>query len=104
MAQFVEKVFRSRQTLLSVLHDRGYDVVGASKFGPEEIREGLAVTSNGRALEFTVKARDGMTVPTPTVRVYIFLQRIKQKLPGFLASLETQLVLHQRQTLEGQRH
>lgn len=89
MAQFIEKVFRSRQTLLSILHDRGYDVVGASKFGPEEIREGLAVTSNGRALEFTVKARDGMTVPTPNVRVYIFLQRIKQKLPGFLTSLET---------------
>ena len=89
MAQFVEKVFRSRQTLLSVLHDRGYDVVGAQKFGPEEIREALAVTSNGRGLEFTIKARDGMNVPTPTVRVYIFLQRIKQKLPGFLSSLET---------------
>jgi len=89
MAQFVEKVFRSRQTLLSVLHDRGYDVVGASKYGPEEIREGLAVNSSGRALEFTVKARDGMTVPTPNVRVYIFVQRIKQKLPGFLSSLET---------------
>jgi len=89
MAQFIEKVFRSRQTLLSVLHDRGYDVAGASKFGPEEIREGLAVTSNGRALEFTVKARDGMNVPTPTVRVYIFLQRIKQRLSGFLSSLET---------------
>ena len=89
MAQFIEKVFRSRQTLLSVLHDRGYDVAGASKFGPEEIREGIAVTSNGRALEFTVKARDGMNVPTPTVRVYIFLQRIKQRLSGFLSSLET---------------
>jgi DNA-directed RNA polymerase subunit H (RpoH/RPB5) len=89
MAEFVEKVFRSRQTLLKVLHDRGYDTVGAEKFGPEEIREGLAATSNGRALEFTVKARDGMTVPTPTVRVYIFLPRIKQKLPGFLTSLET---------------
>jgi DNA-directed RNA polymerase subunit H len=89
MAQFVEKVFRSRETLLSVLHERGYDVTGASKFGPEEIREGLAATSNGRALEFTVKAREGMTVPTPNVRVYIFLQRIKQKLAGFLGSLET---------------
>jgi len=89
MAEFVEKVFRSRQTLLKVLHDRGYDTVGAEKFGPEEIREGLAATSNGRALEFTVKAREGMTVPTPTVRVYIFLPRIKQKLPGFLTSLET---------------
>lgn len=89
MAEFVEKVFRSRQTLLKVLHDRGYDTVGAEKFGPEEIREGLAATSNGRALEFTVKAREGMKVPTPTVRVYIFLPRIKQKLPGFLTSLET---------------
>jgi DNA-directed RNA polymerase subunit H len=89
MAQFVEKVFRSRQTLLNVLHDRGYDVTGASKFGPEEIREGLAAASNGKALEFTVKAREGMTVPTPNVRVYIFLLRLKQKLPGFLSSLET---------------
>jgi DNA-directed RNA polymerase subunit H len=89
MAQFVEKVFRSRQTLLNVLHDRGYDVTGASKFGPEEIREGLAVAATGKALEFTVKAREGMTVPTPNVRVYIFLLRLKQKLPGFLSSLET---------------
>jgi DNA-directed RNA polymerase subunit H (RpoH/RPB5) len=30
-----------------------------------------------------------MTPPTPTVRVYIFLQRLKQKLPGFLTSMET---------------
>ena len=89
MAQFVEKVFRSRQTLLNVLHDRGYDVTGASKFGPEEIREGLAATATGKALEFTVQAREGMTVPTPNVRVYIFLLRLKQKLPGFLSSLET---------------
>ncbi|NDB84482.1 MAG: hypothetical protein EB127_17530 [Alphaproteobacteria bacterium] len=89
MAQFVEKVFRSRQTLLNVLHDRGYDVTGASKFGPEEIREGLAAAANGKALEFTVKAREGMTPPTPNVRVYIFLLRLKQKLPGFLTSLET---------------
>jgi DNA-directed RNA polymerase subunit H len=89
MAQFVEKVFRSRQTLLDVLHDRGYDTTGAQKFGPEEIREALASTSNGRGLEFTVKAREGMKVPTPNVRVYIFLPRIKQKLPGFLSSLET---------------
>jgi DNA-directed RNA polymerase subunit H len=89
MADFVEKVFRSRETLLGTLHDRGYDVVGVSKIGPEEIREGLAAASGGKALEFTVKAREGMTVPTPTVRVYVFLQRIKQKLAGFLASLET---------------
>ena len=89
MAQFVEKVFRSRQTLLGVLHDRGYDTTGAEKFGPEEIREALAATSNGKGLEFTVKAREGMTVPTPFVRVYIFLPRIKQKLAGFLSSLET---------------
>ena len=89
MAESVEKVFRSRQTLLKVLNDRGYDTVGAEKFGPEEIREGLAATSNGKALEFTVKAREGMTTPTPTVRVYIFLARIKQKLPGFITSLET---------------
>jgi DNA-directed RNA polymerase subunit H len=89
MAQFVEKVFRSRQVILDVLRDRGYDTVGAEKFGPEEIREALAATSNGKALEFTVKAREGMTVPTPTVRVYVFLARIKQKLPGFITSLDT---------------
>jgi DNA-directed RNA polymerase subunit H len=89
MAQFVEKVFRSRKTLLDILHDRGYDTVGTEKFGPEEIREALAATPNGKALEFTVKAREGMTVPTPTVRVYIFLARIKQKLPGFITSLDT---------------
>lgn len=89
MAQFVEKVFRSRQTLLEILHDRGYDTTGAEKFGPEEIREALAATPNGKALEFTLKAREGQSVPTPTVRVYVFSIRLKQKLPGFLTSLET---------------
>jgi DNA-directed RNA polymerase subunit H len=89
MAQFIEKVFRSRQTLLEVLRDRGYDTTGAEKFGPEEIREALAAAPNGKGLEFTVKAREGMTAPTPTVRVYVFPTRIKQKLPGFLTSLET---------------
>ena len=89
MAQYIEKVFRSRQTLLDVLHERGYDTTGVEKYGPEEIREALAAAPNGKALEFTVKAREGLTVPTSNVRVYIFLQRLKQKLPGFLSSLET---------------
>jgi len=89
MAQFIEKVFRSRQTLLDVLRDRGYDTTGAEKFGPDEIREALAAAPNGKALEFTLKAREGVATPTPTVRVYIFSIRLKQKLPGFLASLET---------------
>jgi DNA-directed RNA polymerase subunit H (RpoH/RPB5) len=89
MAQFVEKVFRSRQTLLEILHERGYDTTGAEKFGPDEIREALAATPNGKALEFTLKAREGQSVPTPTVRVYVFSIRLKQKLPGFLTSLET---------------
>ena len=88
MSQFVEKVFRSRQTLLEVLHDRGYDTAGHEKFGPEEIRAALAATSNGRALEFTVKTREGRVTPTPNIRVYIFMMRLKQKLPGFLSSLE----------------
>ena len=88
MALFVEKVYRSRQTLLEILRDRGYDTVGAEKYGPEEIRAALAATSNGKALEFTVKARDGETPVTPNVRIYCVLTRLKQKLPGFLASLE----------------
>ena len=88
MSQFVEKVYKSRKTLLSVLHDRGYDTEGQEKFGPEEIRAALAANPAGRALEFTVKAREGMKTPTPNVRVYIFMMRIKQKLPGFLGSLE----------------
>ena len=89
MAQYIEKVFRSRQILLDILHERGYDTTGHSKYGPEEIREALAATPTGKALEFTVSAREGMVTPTPTVRVYIFLQRIKQKLPGFMTSLDT---------------
>ena len=89
MAHYIEKVFRSRQVLLDILKERGYDTTGVEKYGPNEIREALAAAPNGKALEFTVKAREGMTPPTPTVRVYIFLQRLKQKLPGFLTSMET---------------
>jgi DNA-directed RNA polymerase subunit H (RpoH/RPB5) len=89
MAQYIEKVFRSRQVLLDILKERGYDTTGVEKYGPNEIREALVATPNGKALEFTVKAREGMTPATPTVRVYIFLHRLKQKLPGFLSSMET---------------
>ena len=89
MAQYIEKVFKSREVLLDILQERGYDTTGVRKIGPEEIRAALAATPNGKALEFTVKTREGMTTVTPTVRVYIFLARLKQKLPGFLTSLET---------------
>jgi len=89
MAQYIEKVFRSRQVLLEILYERGYDTTGVEKYGPNEIREALAATPNGKALEFMVKAREGMNPPTQNVRIYIFLQRLKQKLPGFLTSLET---------------
>jgi len=89
MAQYIEKVFKSREVLLDILQERGYDTAGVRKIGPEEIRAALAATPNGKALEFTVKTREGMTTVTPTVRVYIFLARLKQKLPGFLTSLET---------------
>lgn len=89
MSQFIEKVFRSRQVLLEILHERGYDTTGAEKYGPEEIRQALVATSDGHALELTLNAREGQTPVTPTVRIYIFLQRLKQKLAGFLKSLES---------------
>jgi DNA-directed RNA polymerase subunit H len=88
MAEFVEKVFRSRQTLLGILRDRGYDTTGADKVGPEEIRAALAATPSGKVLEFTLKAVDGAKVPTPYVRVYIMLYVIKHKLQSFLTMLE----------------
>lgn len=87
MAQFVEKVFRSRQVLLDILRDRGYDTTGPDKFGPEEIREALAATPNGRQLEFTVKAKEGAKVPTPNIRVYTVVIRLKQRLGGFIQNL-----------------
>ena len=65
MAQYIEKVFRSRQVLLDILKERGYDTTGVEKYGPNEIREALVATPNGKALEFTVKAREGMTPATP---------------------------------------
>ena len=91
MAQFIEKVYRSRQTVLDILRERGYDTVGPEKFGPEEIREALALggVGGGKALEFTVTAKeDAPNAATPTVRVYVFMTRLKNKLPGFIQSLE----------------
>jgi len=89
MSQSIEKVFRSYQVLLNILHERGYDTTGAEKYGPEEIRQALLATSDGRALETTLNAREGQSPPTPTVRIYVFLTRLKQKLAGFLKSLES---------------
>ena len=87
MAEFVEKVYRSRQTLLEILRERGYNTTGAEKIGPEEIRAALSVKSD-KTLEFTLQANEGANVPTPTVRVYIFLPRLKQRLNKFMTFLK----------------
>ena len=85
--EFVEKVHRSRQTLLEILRERGYNTTGAEKVGPEEIRVAFSVKSD-KTLEFTVNANEGAVVPTQSVRVYIFLPRLKQRLQKFLTFLK----------------
>jgi DNA-directed RNA polymerase subunit H (RpoH/RPB5) len=86
--QYIEKVFRSRQVILEILRERGYDTAGAEKFGPEEIRQALDATPDGSSLEVTIHSKSDKELKPPNYRIYVFLDRLKQKLPGFLKSME----------------
>ena len=77
----VDILFRSRQTLLDILKDKGYNVTPYLKFGPFEI-ESMASSSKEGALRMDLVKEDG-----GKCRVEYAIPRVKNRLTGFLNKL-----------------
>lgn len=79
-------LIRSRQTILGILEDRGYDTTVYRNISPTQI----LVLSEGhpRALDIVVPKREGSTAPCErAVVVYMLQDRIKGRLATFTRDL-----------------
>jgi len=78
-------LFRSRQTLLKILEGRGYNVKPYEKFGPIEIAA-MAAAATGAAgpRSFRMDLERETTEPITKCRVVYSIQRLKNRLPGFI--------------------
>ena len=84
--ELFDHLYRSRQTLLRILADRGYNTKPFEKFGPEEIEAmvGAGAEALRMDLERPAEATDS---PITKCRVVYSLQKLKQRLAGFLGQL-----------------
>jgi DNA-directed RNA polymerase subunit H (RpoH/RPB5) len=85
-------LYRSRQTLLKILADRGYDTVRYEKFGPIEISamEAAGPTAFQMDLEQAADTSEQAAPATGAItkcRVVYSLARIKNRLESFMADL-----------------
>lgn len=78
-------LFRSRQTLLKILKENGYNTTAYDKFGPWEIE--AMVSAGQQALTMDVKREATEDNPITACRVVYSLQKLKQKINGFLEAL-----------------
>jgi DNA-directed RNA polymerase subunit H (RpoH/RPB5) len=74
-------LFRSRQTLLKLLADRGYNTKAYEKFGPVEIAAMAAAPGGANAFRMDLERPD-QTIRK--CRVVYSINRIKNRLPSFL--------------------
>ena len=75
-------LFRSRQTLLKLLADRGYNTKPYEKFGPIEIAA-MAATSGTDA--FAMHLERNTDDPIRECRVVYSINRVKNRIPSFMA-------------------
>lgn len=78
-------LFRSRQTLLKILKENGYNTTAYDNFGPWEIE--AMVSAGQQALTMNVKREATEDNPITNCRVVYSLQKLKQKLNSFLENL-----------------
>jgi DNA-directed RNA polymerase subunit H (RpoH/RPB5) len=80
-------LYRSRKTLLEILKEDGYDTKNYENFGPWEIE---AMVAGGLpALTMDLKrGADGAAQPIQRCLVVYSLQKLKQRLSGFLSILK----------------
>lgn len=79
----VDRIYRSRLTLLDILDSRGYDTTPYRKFSPQEI-ERMVVKAN--SLMMDLEPRDA-AASLKKIRVIYFLERLKQRLPKLIERL-----------------
>lgn len=81
----IDILYRSRLTLLNILKEEGYDTSSYDKFGPWEIS---AMAVGNRSLNMEVhKTQSTEDSPYTTCLVYYSLQKLKQRLPGFIGDI-----------------
>ena len=74
-------LFRSRQTLLKLLADRGYNTKPYEKFGPIEIAAMAAAGANAFRMDLE---RAGTSSPITKCRVVYSINRVKNRLASFI--------------------
>lgn len=80
-------LYRSRKTLLEILKQDGYDTANYEQFGPWEIEAMVA----GGQTALTMDLKRSVTEPSEPIQrciVVYSLQKLKQRLPGFLSSIK----------------
>ena len=78
----VDKIYKSRKTILDILDSRGFNSTPYRKFSPAEIER---MISKPNSLMMDLKMRD--TTLENSVRVIYFLERLKQRVPKTIAKL-----------------
>ena len=83
----LDVLFRSRKTLLKILALRGYATKAYEKFGPIEVAAMAAASgATGGAFRMDLE-RPADQYPISKCRVEYSINRIKNRLPGFLGAL-----------------
>jgi DNA-directed RNA polymerase I, II, and III subunit RPABC1 len=78
-------LYRSRQTLIKLLADRGYNTKAYEKFGPVEIAAmAAAATGAAGAGSFRMDLERQTTEPISNCRVVYSINRVKNRLNSFL--------------------
>ena len=81
----LQVLYRSRQTLLKLLADRGYNTKPFEKFGPVEINAmAAAATGSAGAGSFRMDLTREATGPINKCRVVYSINRVKNRIAGFL--------------------
>lgn len=78
----LQVLFRSRQTLLKLLADRGYKTTAYEKFGPVEIAAMAAAAAGPGSFRMDLERETGETISK--CRVVYSLNRVKNRLASFL--------------------
>ncbi|NDE15284.1 hypothetical protein EBZ80_10180 [bacterium] len=79
-------LIRSRNTVLDILEERGYDVTAYRSIAPDQIL--TLATGHSRALDVIVPRREGSNAPCERAYVvYQIQERIRNRLPTFLRDL-----------------
>jgi DNA-directed RNA polymerase subunit H (RpoH/RPB5) len=83
--ELFDHVYRSRKTLLQILSDRGYNTKPYDNFGIDEIE--AMIIAGQEALRMDLTRETVAESPITRCRVIYSLQKLKQRLPGFLRNL-----------------